>query len=315
MLAAALPVLSKDKLSYTIQLRKGIKFNDGTPFNAQAVVTTVQRYMTLPRLGRARATSRPSTASPRPGRTRSSIHLKARRLDVHVGNPYVLSPTQLAKLGDDFGTNPVCVGPFMFDHRVVGDNVTVIKSPYYYDQKDVYLDKIVFKPMPDAAAAAAALKAGDIQVLDRSRRPSCRASGRLEPAGDPGAPARLDGRPHQHRQQERRRQPAVRERRHAARVEREAAAGVRGGDRPNALNRVVFGGLDQVSCTPISPANTAGTTRQGPVHAVRPEDAKKLVAASGFPNPTVHLLTTTRTDRSGWRSSSRRRRRRSGSTS
>ena len=39
----------------------------------------------------------------------------------------------------------------MFDHRVVGDNVTVIKSPYYYDQKDVYLDKIVFKPMPDAA--------------------------------------------------------------------------------------------------------------------------------------------------------------------
>ena len=55
----------------------------------------------------------------------------------------------------------------MFDHRVVGDNVTVIKSPYYYDQKNVYLDKIVFKPMPDAAAAAAALKAGDIQVLDR----------------------------------------------------------------------------------------------------------------------------------------------------
>ena len=54
----------------------------------------------------------------------------------------------------------------MFDHRVVGDNVTVIKSPYYYDQKDVFLDKIVYKPMPDAAAALAALKAGDIQVLD-----------------------------------------------------------------------------------------------------------------------------------------------------
>ena len=48
VLAAALPVLSKDKLSYTIQLRKGIQFNDGTPFNAQAVVTSVQRYMTYP---------------------------------------------------------------------------------------------------------------------------------------------------------------------------------------------------------------------------------------------------------------------------
>ena len=50
-LAAALPAISKDKLTYTIQLRQGIQFNDGTPFNAQAVVTTLQRYMTLPRLG------------------------------------------------------------------------------------------------------------------------------------------------------------------------------------------------------------------------------------------------------------------------
>ena len=64
-----------------------------------------------------------------------------------------MSPTQLAKLGANFGTNPICVGPFMFDHRVVGDSVTVIKSPYYYDQKDVHLDKIVFKAETDAAAA------------------------------------------------------------------------------------------------------------------------------------------------------------------
>ena len=53
VLAAAVPVLSKDKLSYTIQLRQGIQFNDGTPFNAQAVVVTVQRYMTYPGSSRA----------------------------------------------------------------------------------------------------------------------------------------------------------------------------------------------------------------------------------------------------------------------
>jgi len=45
VLAASLPQLSKDKLSYTIQLRKGVLFNDGTPFDAQAVVATVKQYM------------------------------------------------------------------------------------------------------------------------------------------------------------------------------------------------------------------------------------------------------------------------------
>src|SRR5262245_31879074 len=40
VLAAALPEISRNKLTYTVQLRKGIEFNDGTPFNAQAVVTT-----------------------------------------------------------------------------------------------------------------------------------------------------------------------------------------------------------------------------------------------------------------------------------
>ena len=65
----------------------------------------------------------------------------------------------------------------MYDNRVAGDSVTVIKSPYYYDRKDVHLDKIVFKVATDGPAAAAALKAGDLDVLDSvSTDASCRAS-------------------------------------------------------------------------------------------------------------------------------------------
>src|SRR5262249_5767938 len=115
VLAAAPPVLSKDKLSYTIQLRQGVEFNDGTPFNAQAIVTNYQRYPTTPRS--TRASDFPSvdsvTAS---GPYTVVFHLRARDSSF-TGNMYVLSPTQLAKLGDDFETDPVCVGPFMFDHQ------------------------------------------------------------------------------------------------------------------------------------------------------------------------------------------------------
>ena len=54
----------------------------------------------------------------------------------------------------------------MFQNRVAGDSITVTKSPFYYEKKNVHLDKIVFKVENDAAAAAAALKAGDLQALD-----------------------------------------------------------------------------------------------------------------------------------------------------
>jgi peptide/nickel transport system substrate-binding protein len=47
-LAAAMPTISADKLTYTIPLRKGVVFNDGTPFNALAVVTTLERDMNFP---------------------------------------------------------------------------------------------------------------------------------------------------------------------------------------------------------------------------------------------------------------------------
>src|SRR6266508_6055714 len=46
-LAASLPVVSKDKLTYTIKLRSGIKFNDGTAFDAAAVKKTLERHLTL----------------------------------------------------------------------------------------------------------------------------------------------------------------------------------------------------------------------------------------------------------------------------
>src|SRR5262245_55700108 len=161
VLAAAPPVLSKDKLSYTLQLRQGVEFNDGTPFNAQAIVTNYQHYTTPESIRKSDFASVAGVSATGPYTV--VYRLKARD-STFTGNMYVLSPTQLAKLGDDFGSKPVCVGPFVFDHRVAGDHITAIKSPYYYDKGNVFLDKIVWKIIPDAAAALAALQAGDIQV-------------------------------------------------------------------------------------------------------------------------------------------------------
>jgi peptide/nickel transport system substrate-binding protein len=180
----------------------------------------------------------------------------------------------------------------MFDHRVPGDHVTVIKSPHYYNQGAVHLDKIVYKPMPDQAAAAAALRAGDIHVLDTispAELPAIRQESGLRvleqrslgwtgiyinignkngtgklPYTNVGTPLASNAKLRQ--------------------AFEEAL------DRDTII-RVVDNGAGVPGCTPISPASPAfdasvKCTPYDPTHA------KKLVAASGFPNPTVHLLTS-----------------------
>jgi peptide/nickel transport system substrate-binding protein len=296
VLAASLPVLSKDKLSYTVRLRQGVLFNDGTPFNAQAVVASYQRYVTYP--GSTRATDFESVDSVTASGPYSVVFRLKARDSTFTGNMYVLSPTALATEGDSFAAHPVCVGPFMFDNRVVGDHITVIKSPYYWDKGNVHLDKIVFRPTTDAAAAAAALAAGDIQALDAvsstqlagiQQNSGLRATsapqlgwngvvinlGNQNGAGDP--PYSNVGTPLAS----------------SAKLRQAFEEAI---DR-NAMNRVVFGGTEQLSCTPVPPSNTAwyGATNV-PCTPYNPRDARKLVAASGFSNPTVHLLTSNTID-------------------
>lgn len=298
-LASALPVISKDKLSYSIPLRRGIRFNDDTPFDAQAVITTLQRNLTI--IGSSRASDLgPIDSMSAPGPHTVVIHLKSpyTPLTAALASPAgaILSPTQLVKRGNTFGAAPVCVGPFMFDHRVAGDNVTVIKSPYYYDNRDVYLDKIVFKPAADAAAAAAALKAGDLQALD--------SVATTELAGVQHTSSlhtlKANGLGYE-----------------AVFVNMGNKNGVNnlpygGVDTPlassaklrqafeeainrNTLSRVVFGDHVLPGCTPVSPASTWFDARFK-CTPYNPADAKRLVAASGVSSPTVHLLTQNLTD-------------------
>ena len=57
-LASALPAISADKRTVTIQIRRGIRFNDGTPLNAAAVKTSLDRHRAAALGARERARSR-----------------------------------------------------------------------------------------------------------------------------------------------------------------------------------------------------------------------------------------------------------------
>jgi peptide/nickel transport system substrate-binding protein len=168
-LAAALPTFSADKKTVTIKLRKGIQFNDGTPFDATAVKKSLERDKTLPRSARASELS-PVTSIDAPNATTVVLHLSDRYSPITAQladrSGMIMSPKQLDALADKFATNPVCVGPFMFKDRVAGDHITLVKSPYYYDKKDVHLDSIVWKIITDPAARAANLRSHDVNVAE-----------------------------------------------------------------------------------------------------------------------------------------------------
>ena len=296
-LATQLPTVSKDKLTVTIPLRKGIKFNDGTPFNADAVVKSLQRDQTL------KGSARASELSPVADVSASGPYTVV----IHLKTPYspltaqladrsgmVMSPTQLDKLGDKFAQDPICVGPFMYDNRVAGDSITVVKSPYFYDKKDVHLDKIIFKVENNAPAAAAALEAGDLQALDGidstqlqaiEHTPTLRVikqtslgyqgltlnignkNGLLKGYSNVGTPIASSAK--------------LREAFEMA-INRKL------------MNKVVFGGTVLPGCTPLSPVSPFFDEGLK-CTPYNPAEAKKLVAQSGISSPTVHLMVPTAT--------------------
>jgi peptide/nickel transport system substrate-binding protein len=169
-LATALPTLSADKRTATIKLRQGVKFNDGTDFDAAAVKKSLERHKTLPRSTRASELA-PVTSIETSGKYTVVLHLSDRyspltaQLADRAG--MVMSPKALDDLGDRFATNPVCVGPFMYKERQAGDHITVVKSPYYYDKKDVHLDQLTFKIITDPSARSQNLRSHDVDVEDR----------------------------------------------------------------------------------------------------------------------------------------------------
>jgi len=168
-LADGMPKITDGGKTVTIKVRQGITFADGTTLDAAAVKTSIERDLTNPQSARVTELG-PITSIQAPDASTVVIHLKTpfapltAALADRAG--MVMSPTQLKKLGDKFGNDPVCVGPFKFSQRVPQNSITLVKDPNYYDADKVHLDKIVYRIITDSAIRAANLKSGDVQVAD-----------------------------------------------------------------------------------------------------------------------------------------------------
>jgi peptide/nickel transport system substrate-binding protein len=168
-LAASLPETSSDGKTVTIALRDGITFADGTPLNAAAVKTTLERNLENPQSSRVSELG-PIESVDATDETTVTIHLKSpfapltAALADRAG--MIMSPKQLEAKGDDFSNAPVCVGPFKLKKRVPQNSIELVKDPEYYNADKVHLDKIVYRIITDGSIRSANLKSGDAQVAD-----------------------------------------------------------------------------------------------------------------------------------------------------
>ena len=159
--------ISADGLTWTLHLRKGVKFSDGTDFNADAVVLGWQRIL--------------DPKKRVPLRFAVSVVKEAVKVDDHTVQlklkyPFaplaptlslticsIISPAAIAKYGDDVRQHPVGAGPYKLQEWVKGDRIVLVCNENYFGKKPT-VAKITLKIVPEATTREAMLRAGQIDI-------------------------------------------------------------------------------------------------------------------------------------------------------
>ncbi|GAA5235178.1 ABC transporter substrate-binding protein [Verticiella sediminum] len=163
--------VSPDGLAITLNLRQGVKWHDGEPFTSADV-----RYSILEVLKKVHPRARITFSAVEDVET-PDAHTAVLRLSRPA--PVILNSLNTVEAqiiprhlyeGTDVRTNPynakpVGTGPFRFKEWRKGQYVELERNPDYWDEGKPYLDRVIFRDIPDPAGRAAALETGDIQYL------------------------------------------------------------------------------------------------------------------------------------------------------
>ncbi|MFJ6325929.1 MULTISPECIES: ABC transporter substrate-binding protein [unclassified Rhizobium] len=161
---------SADGKQLIMELRQGVKFQDETPFNAQAVVDNIQRYQTMPE-SRRKSELSSVTKVEASGEYEVTFTLKAPDVTLLAQlsdrSGMMVSPAAAKAAGAKFGDHPVCSGPFKFVERVQQDRIVLEKFQDYWNKDNIFIDKVTYLPIPDTTVRLANLRSGDLDMIDR----------------------------------------------------------------------------------------------------------------------------------------------------
>ena len=156
--------ISEDGKTYTFKLHTGVKFHDGTDFNADDVKFSLERAIAPDTVNAQKALFAQIDTVKAVDPTTVKITLKRPQ----GGFLYNLGWGDAVIVGEESAaTNkekPVGTGPFRLENWARGSSITLVKNPDYWGEA-VSLDRAEFRIIPDAAAAVPALLSGDVQAF------------------------------------------------------------------------------------------------------------------------------------------------------
>lgn len=160
---------------YAWTLRKGIKFQDGTDFNSDAVKFNLERHINDPKSVRNQDVKDiTSIETPDPQTVRVTLKAPYAPFPSKLtdGAGYMLSPTAVQKLGDNLQRDLTGAGSgaFKFSQWQKDTQVVLDRNPDYWKKAPdgsqlPYLDKVIYKPFPDENVRLTNLKTGDADAL------------------------------------------------------------------------------------------------------------------------------------------------------
>jgi len=161
---------SGDGTILTMTLRDGVTFQDGTPFNAEAVVANIDRSMNLPESRRkSELTSIENVKANGDLEVVFTLNAPDATLLARFAarSGAMMSPTAFNAAGLDFANGPVCVGPFKFRERIQQDRIVLDKDPNYWNADAIHFDSVTYLPILDSTVRLANLRSGDLDIIER----------------------------------------------------------------------------------------------------------------------------------------------------
>ncbi len=264
---------SKDGLTYIFKLKKGIKFQDGTDFNAEAVkanfdrVTNpdnkLKRYTLYKNIAKTEAvdasTVKFTLAEPFSAFVNTLAHPSA----------VIISPTALQKYGKNIAQNPVGTGPFKFVEWKQTDYMKVEKFDGYWRKGYPKVDTITWRPVVDNNSRSAIMQTGEANFtypLPYEQAEALKTKPNLEVTAAPSIVHRYISLNVQQKPFD---NPKVREALNYA-INKEA------------LVKVVFGGY-AIPAEGVLPKAVEYSTKLGP-WPYNPVKARELLKEAGYPN-------------------------------